>query len=433
MSESSVELEKLIKKTGEWPKLFRKTVGQLDAAIGMLDYEQHAWGILQILHFKITQTEPKDVGLLADQVARLMISGLGWQLRLDTRKLGEVSRKYTELLVVSEAWTRGLFPLKRALAVVTESPNANTLTPLHADFAVLCLKAKQYDLAAKVFNTPIYEVDGKNGLTPQDYLSYHYYAGMVFIGVKQFEKALECFQMTLIIESQVLSTIQIAAYKKYVLVSLLVHGEVLEITERLSNTLHFVIKNCRRLANPYIELSRAYKKGPEVIAKVLSEFFEEIQKDGNLGLAKQIQKAVVKRNIQKLTSTYVTLALDDIAKRAKLKSSAEAEQYVLAMIDDGDIIAKINQQKGMISFIEQIEEYDTVTTATKLDAKVKEIFDLSKEVKAKDKETVLSQNYISMTMSHDDDERGGMGGLGGFGDAQDRMLQHALRESRMTS
>jgi len=395
----------------------------------MLSPEDQSWGYLQILHFKLTQTETKDFNVAIEQVSRLLTNGSGWQLRLDPKKLSEVSRKFTESLVLSESWNRGVLPLSAGITKLTESGGQHTLTSLHADLAVICLKSKHYDYAAKLFSTAIYEVDAKNGLTPQDYLAYHYYAGMIFIGVKQFEKALECFQMTLIIESQVLSAIQIAAYKKYVLVSLLVHGEVLEITERLSNTLHFVIKNCRRLANPYIELSRAYKKGPEFIAKVLSEFFEEIQKDGNVGLAKQIQKAVVKRNIQKLTSTYVTLAIDDIAKRAKLKSPAEAEQYVLGMIDDGDIIAKINQQKGMISFIEQVEEYDTVTMANKLDSKVKEIFDLSKEVKTKDKEVVLSQNYISMTMTHDDDERGGLGGF----DPQDRMLQHALRESRMNS
>jgi len=213
-------------------------------------------------------------------------------------------------------------------------------------------------------------------------------------------------------------------------VSILVHGEVLEITERLSNTLHFVVKNCRRLAGAYIELGRQYKKGPEAIAKVLAEFLDEFTKDGNIGLARQIQKSFVKRNIQKLTSTYVTLALDDIAKRAKLKSPTEAEQYVLDMIDEGEIIAKINQQKGMISFIEQVEEYDTVTMANKLDTKLKEVFDISKEVKTKDKEIVLSQSFIAITMSHEEDERGG-GAMGGFD--QERILQQVLRESRMTS
>jgi len=61
--------------------------------------------------------------------------------------------------------------------------------------------------------------------------------------------------------------------------------------------------------------------------------------------------------------------------------------------------------------------------------KLKKIFDLSKEVKRKDKEVVLSEQYIAMTMSMDEDERSGMGGF----DPQDRMLQAALRESRMTS
>jgi len=247
---------------------------------------------------------------------------------LDAKKFSELSHRYTEVLLETESAVRGVYALKTAVAKIGGT-SPHILTPVHSDFALIALKAKHYDVAAKVLSIPIFEVDSKNGLNAQDYLQFHYYAGMIFIGVKEFEKALESFQMTLIIESQVLSAIQIAAYKKYILVSVLVHGEVLEITERLSNTLPFVIKNCRRLANPYIELSRAFKKGPEMIQKVIAEFATEIAADGNFGLAKQIQKAVVRRNIQRLTSTYVTLSLEDIAKRAKLPSPAEAEEHVL--------------------------------------------------------------------------------------------------------
>jgi len=99
------------------------------------------------------------------------------------------------------------------------------------------------------------------------------------------------------------------------------------------------------------------------------------------------------------------------------------------MIEDGAIIAKINQQKGMISFLEMIEEYDTATMASKLDSKVKEIIDLVKEVKAKDKDVVLSVPYVSLTMPQEEEGQGG----GGFRDSDDRTLQRVLAESRFST
>jgi len=182
-----------------------------------------------------------------------------------------------------------------------------------------------------------------------------------------------------------------------------------------------------------MELSKAFKKGPEAIQKLIAEFQKEFGEDGNIGLAKQIQKAVVKRNIQRLTSTYVTLSLEDIAKRAKLKSPAEAEQYVLGMIQDGDIIAKINQQKGMISFLEVNEEYDTSVFAAKLDAKVKEVVSLTTEVKAKDKELVLSPAYVALTMPQDDDFAGMMTSMGGGRLEEERQFAQALAASQRMS
>jgi len=345
-----------------------------------------------------------------------------------------------ESLGIAEVYGRGVLPLRSAIYKISGSTQTkHVLSPIHSDFAYVCLKSKQFDVASKILlQYPIYELDSKNGLTAHDYLTYYYYAGMVFIGCKQFEYALESLQMTLIIESQILSIIQIAAYKKFALVSLLLHGEITEVADRLSNTLPYVVKNCKRLSHPYMELAKAYKKGPESITKVLTDYYDEFGKDQNLGLARQIQKAVVKRNIQRLTSTYITLELDDIAKRAKLKSAAEAENYILAMIESGDIVAKIDQQKGMISFVEQVEEYDTATMSAKLDQKIAEIISLGKEVKQKEKETTSQYSYVAMTMPQDEEGMGGGGGgprmfPGEGGSREDRDLQRALEMSRHTS
>jgi hypothetical protein len=60
--------------------------------------------------------------------------------------------------------------------------------------------------------------------------------------------------------------------------------------------------------------------------------------------------ALVRHNVRKLTSTYITLSLKDIAASAGLPSPAAAETLLRKMIAAGEISAKINQESGMVRF-----------------------------------------------------------------------------------
>lgn len=54
--------------------------------------------------------------------------------------------------------------------------------------------------------------------------------------------------------------------------------------------------------------------------------------DNNLGLAKQVIASLYKRNIQRLTQTYLTLSLQDIADTVQLEGQKEAELHILQMV-----------------------------------------------------------------------------------------------------
>ena len=129
---------------------------------------------------------------------------------------------------------------------------------------------------------------------------------------------------------------------------------------------------------------------------------------------KQAIAALNRANILRLTKTYVTLSLADLAAQAGLPSPADAEKALLnmvrlrrlfstplhcclflhcsfgptcgndltsrvlvAQIDDGQIFATINQKDGMVSFLEDPEEYDSTSVVSQLDGKIKEIVTLS--------------------------------------------------------
>ncbi|KAG6767109.1 hypothetical protein POTOM_028288 [Populus tomentosa] len=83
-------------------------------------------------------------------------------------------------------------------------------------------------------------------------------------------------------------------------------------------------------SQPYMEVASSYSSGK------VSELETYIQtnkgEDNNLGLVKQVISSMYKRNIQRLTQTYLTLSLQDIAKIVQLSSPKEAKMHVLQMV-----------------------------------------------------------------------------------------------------
>ena len=65
-----------------------------------------------------------------------------------------------------------------------------------------------------------------------------------------------------------------------------------------------------------------------------------------MGLVRQVALSQTKSNIKRLTKTFVTLSLSDVASRIGLSSAEEAERQIVAMIEEGRIHARISQKDG---------------------------------------------------------------------------------------
>jgi len=272
---------------------------------------------------------------------------------------------------------------------------------------------------------------------------------MLYCGLKKFAKAMEFFQLCLTAPSKVLSAIQVEAYKKYVCVSLIESGEVAPLSSKLTSAV--VARNVVRLAAHYEAFARVYKSGGghEMLVKAFTEHAEAFRKDKNFGLIRQAMEAHVRRNISRLTSTYVTVSLADIAATANVKTNKEAEKFLVSMIDDGVLYAAINQKDGMVIFHEQPDEYNSTAMIRSLDAKILEVVQLTDKLKAKEKEIVTNVKYIVKTtpgltaglsgaaaggvggggMGPGGFGPGGFGGFGGRGDDDDMALRFALDQS----
>lgn len=61
-------------------------------------------------------------------------------------------------------------------------------------------------------------------------------------------------------------------------------------------------------------------------------YHQAFVRDHNLGLVKQVESVLHKKNIQRLTKTFLTLSLTDVASRVGLPGPADAEKYILHMV-----------------------------------------------------------------------------------------------------
>ncbi len=124
------------------------------------------------------------------------------------------------------------------------------------------------------------------------------------------------------------------------------------------------------------------------------------QHDMNFGLIKQVEQTLIKKSIQKLTKTYMTLSLSDMAVKVKLRTAKEAESYLINMIKDGEIYATINQKDGgMVLFNDNPEKYDNTEMIEYLNDKMFSLIDYDKKIIEMDREITTHPHYIQKCMN----------------------------------
>jgi len=191
----------------------------------------------------------------------------------------------------------------------------------------------------------------------------------------------------------------VEAFKKYILVSLILTGQLAPLPKYVSSVVHRHIKN---ICPQYQDLAASFSTyNAEEVLKCVTSNVELFKKDGNFGLVKQCIQSLSRNNIKRLTQTYLTLSLQDIAVSVKLTGPAEAERAVLKMIEDGDIFATINQKDGMVSFSEDPERFNTNKMLSHLDNQIGRIAHLERKLKGVDDAISLTPLYVQKTSGHD--------------------------------
>ena len=143
---------------------------------------------------------------------------------------------------------------------------------------------------------------------------------------------------------------------------------------------------------------------------IVTKHTEVFTRDRNMGLVKQCVAALHSKNIQRLTKTFLTLSLADMANRVGLAGGApEAERHVLKMIEEGAIHATINQKDGMVSFHDNPVLNDSDAMLRHLESQLGLCMELSKKLAEMDREISVNPQYVQKAVGY----HGGGGGGGG--------------------
>jgi len=201
------------------------------------------------------------------------------------------------------------------------------LTPLHTHLLSLYLNLGDCQNALAVarlkFTTAHNPVKYSGSV-----LLFFYYSSIAFCWNKEYESAEKCLELVCFSPPlTVPSWIVICAYRKLILVSLIVHGRVsASVRERVRPFLD--VRGVYEQTNigSYEELVDAYQNLKiRLFQKARTQKQALLSRDGNLGLAKVAEIQLMRHLVVKMQSIYTVCTLDQMLKYASVSEPMPAD------------------------------------------------------------------------------------------------------------
>lgn len=119
------------------------------------------------------------------------------------------------------------------------------------------------------------------------FLLYYYYGGMIYAAIKNFDRALYFFEICISTPAMAMSYIMLEAYKKFILVSLILHGKIIVIPKYSSQV---ITRFMKPIAQVYHVLAVAYAtSSSEELRNCIIKYTATFERDNNMGLVKQVR------------------------------------------------------------------------------------------------------------------------------------------------
>lgn len=325
----------------------------------------------------------------------------GEQVRFAPEIYADLCHYFTRWLVERKTPARGIEILKKAIRKIQLFDSQ--LTSVHADLCQLCLLSKNLKPALEFLDTDITSINQEGSQFDAEYfLRYYYYGGMIYTALKNLERAIYFYEVAVTTPALAVSHIMLEAYKKYILVSLIMHGKVGALPKYTSQV---VSRFIRPASQPYHELASAYATTRTAdVQNVLQKYAEIFSRENNTGLTKQVLTSLTKKNIQRLTKTFLTLSLSDVASRVQLPGPSDAERLILNMIEDNEIFATINQKDGMVIFHEDPEKYNSPNMLQRLRSEMLICMELDRKIQGMEEEIIVNPQFVKKSSGTQEEE-----------------------------
>ncbi|KAJ6251505.1 cop9 signalosome complex subunit 3 [Anaeramoeba flamelloides] len=392
--ESLQHLFEFLKKN---ENIINEQKNNLDLYLEQLHNGHHTLGCIFLLAAKAQSKSIKNVGLIIKQLQQFFLNCDPYQARFCPSKYYFLCRRLAEICIENSVPQAAIFPLYQSIKKLQKT---SELTPAHPYLMLVSLCSKNFSVATKVLEEEVFEIESKTtGLNIEEVLLYFYYGGLIWTILKKYDRATHFFELNISFPADILSKIVLESYKKYIFTSILSTGKVPVLP---SQTSHVVEKNLRQLCGPYFKFKQFFENSNSLeLNELVVKFNDIFEKDNNLGLAKLCIQNLLRRGIQRLTKTYITLSLEFVADKFGLGSVTNAEFYILDMIEKGEVFAKIDQKKGEISFHDDPETYQSSQIGIQMDKEIQEVIDLSNQIKHLDEKIMVYPNYIMKKMKED--------------------------------
>ncbi|XP_065660616.1 COP9 signalosome complex subunit 3 isoform X2 [Hydra vulgaris] len=373
-----------------------KNASKIDITMSALDLPENTLGYLYLMVFKVSLSNVGDFELLFDQFQQLVKNGCKEQIQQGLEKFCHLCHVLVKCLIEIKQAIRGILVFSEAILKV--QTNSSQMTSLHSDLFQLCLSAKCFKPALKFLDVDVTDINNEDGgFDARSFLLYFYYGGMIFLALKQFEKAMFCLQAVVTTPAIPVSHIMLEAFKKYLLLSLLLNGKICNLPKYTSPV---ISRSIKPQSSPYTELAEAYSTyDPAHLRAVANKHQSVFHTDKNIGLVKQVMASLVKKRIQKLTKTFLTLSLSNMAARVNLRDASEAEKFLLNMIAEGTIFATIDQDAAMVSFHDNPQDYYSAEFFSKFDSEITNCIHLNERLQIMDRELQTNPQYVQRMLN----------------------------------
>ncbi|KAK6503283.1 hypothetical protein TWF481_008310 [Arthrobotrys musiformis] len=397
-------------------------VGTRDSdPLELLDNRANSLGILYTFLARLS-VDKNEIHQLWPKLIDFFSEFDGRQTRLSKDHLLAVLKVLLQFCDACNKPILALRPLEHTITQLNYPTGAKMFSSLHTKFVKRCLDARSFRAALAILDVDIEEFPVKGSdkdVTYRDVLQYFLYGSMVYIAMKKWRRASDFLQFVLSYPAtgNTVSQVQVDAFKKFVLVTLMLEGRNFQLPKSIPAP---TARACRTLGRPYEAFATAYATGnPDLLRREAALVKEIFQADGNWGIAEQCLENFRRLGIKALTSTYSTLSIEAIASRdldvlgskATTTSPEELERYILDMIDRKEIKASLSHSSTtgtstscMVSFHDlPASEIDILKD---LEAQISRTVQITNQARQLDKKLGLSKEWINYTSK----KRGAAGG-----------------------